>query len=243
MNLRFENLKRCYGDRLVLDLGHGQINCGRITGIIGLQGAGKSTFINIIAGADKPSSGRIMYGYLDNRSNKLFAEELPRDKMALLSQQGYKLHATVEKNIAHHLKQRKLPKEQIRARVVELMNNLELTSLARRRGWQLSEAERQKATVAKTLAPHPELLLMDEPDYDIKDATIASIERVILKENAEHGLTMVLVSNNLAQVRRLCHELIFMHQGRILEQGQTEELLNNPHRPETKDFIENHLAT
>ena len=271
MDLRFENLKRSYGDKTVLDLTSGHIADGRITGLIGPNGAGKSTFLNIVAGLDKPSEGRILYGcagkdgsessanpaakdgstikdssltrdgsVIENGSES-FTEELPRAQMTLLFQQPYLIHTTVEKNIAYPLKLRKVPKDQIKQRVTDLMAELGLTALAKQRGRLLSGGEMQKTAFARALAFHPELLLMDEPTSNIDAAATAEIERIIKKENSEEGMTMIFVGHNLAQIKRLCHEVIFLNQGKIVESGPTSEILINPQHPETQAFIEGRL--
>ncbi|MDR3036892.1 MAG: ATP-binding cassette domain-containing protein [Coriobacteriales bacterium] len=241
MNLRFEDILRCYGERTVLDLGHGQIDDGKITGIIGPNGAGKSTFLNIIAGLDKPSSGRITYGYISTDGHQLFSEDVPRSKMTLLFQQPYLLHTTVEKNIAYPLKLRKWPKEAIAKRTRELMEDTGLTPLAKQRGWRLSSDEMQKAAFARALSFRPELFLMDEPPSNIDSATTAEIEVLLKKANATDGMTVVLVSHDLTQIKRLCDQVIFLHHGRIIESGPVQALLASPQQPETQAFIEGRL--
>lgn len=226
----------------MLDLGHGQINCGRITGIIGPSGAGKSTFLNIIAGLDQATGGRIMYGYLDASGNKLFSEELPKDRMALFFQPTYRAFATIEQNICRSLKQRRLPKEQVWERASGLIADLGLTGLSRMHGWRLSDNIRYKAAFASAISHYPELLLLDEPYLDAAGGTVtADIERLILSENKERGMTVVLVASSIAQARRLCHELIFMHQGQIVERGRTKQLLDKPSHPQTRAFIDGQL--
>ena len=241
MNLRFEDLKRCHGDKTVLDVGCGEIKGGRITGLIGPNGAGKSTFLNIIAGLDRPSEGCMLYEIPTTNGEMAFTEDLPRERMTLLFQQPYLIHTTVEKNIAYPLKLRRTPKEQMQARVAELMDELGLISLARQQGHRISGGEMQKTAFARALSFRPELLLMDEPTSNIDSASTAEIERIIKKENAEEGMTMVFVGHNLAQIKRLCDEVIFMDKGRIVERGLTSEVLGNPQMPETKAFIEGTL--
>ena len=246
MNICYENLKRRYGNKTVLDLDCGLISHGRITGLIGPNGAGKSTLLNIIAGLDKPSEGRIMYGLESegensHDENSRFTDVSPREKMTLLFQQPYLIHTTVEKNIAYPLKLRKVPTSLIKKRVSELMEELGLTGLARQRGWRLSGGEMQKAAFARALSFRPELLLMDEPTSNIDAATTAEIERIIKKENTEEGMTMVFVGHNLAQIKRLCDEVIFMNKGRIIESGPVLDILENPQEPETRAFVEGRL--
>jgi len=151
------------------------------------------------------------------------------------------IHTTVELNLAYPLRLRKVPQDVTKARVAELMDELGLTPLARQKARDLSGGEMQKVAFARALSFRPELLLMDEPTSNIDMAATAEIERIIKKENAEEGMTMVIVGHNLAQIRRLCDEVIFMSQGRIVECGTAAEVLGRPQFPETKAFIEGRL--
>jgi tungstate transport system ATP-binding protein len=228
MNLRFEDLRRRYGEKLVLDLGHGQVDDGKITGIVGPRGAGKSTLLDIIVGLEKPSGGRLMYGSYDVSNRQFFSEDVPHEQIAAPFQRPSRTHRTVEGGITHALKLRELSAERIKARTSELMDELGLTALAKRRGWQLSDDETLKVLFARALALSPELLLIDEPPVALSDATIIAMERLIKRENAERGMTVLLVCSNPAQAQKLCDELIFMRQGRIVARGKTAEMLTRP---------------
>ena len=241
MNLRFENLKRRYGDKTVLDFEQGWITDGTITGLIGPNGAGKTTFLNIVAGLDKPSEGCVTYGYTAENGDPLFTETVPKEKVTLLFQHPYLIHTTVEKNLAYPLKLRKIPKAQIDTRVAELMHEMGLTSLAKQRGRRISGGEMQKVAFARALSFYPELLLMDEATSNLDSATTAEVERIIRRENREKGTTIVIVSHNLAQIKRLCDEVIFIDEGRIIESGSVFGVFDNPQKAETKAFFEDRL--
>jgi len=237
MNLRFEGLKRLHGTKTVLDIEFGQINHGKITGLIGSNGAGKSTFLNIIAGLDKPSDGRVLYGVFDETGKETFSEDPPMQNMTLVFQRPYIMHTSVEKNIAYPLRLRKMPKEQIDERVAELIEELGLSSLSKQRGNRLSGGESQKVAFARAFSFRPGLLLMDEPTANVDYATTADIERIIKKENQKSAMTMVFVSHSLAQIRLLCDEVIYMDKGRIVETGTVGEVFGNPRDPMTKSFL------
>ena len=241
MNLRFENLKRCYGEKTALDFGQGWISGGKITGLIGPNGAGKTTFLNIVAGLDKPSAGCVTYGHTTESGNQLFTEVVPKEKVTLLFQHPYLIHTTVEKNIAYPLKLRKIPKGQIETRVTELMCELGLTALAKQRARSISGGEMQKVAFARALSFYPELLLMDEATSNLDSATTAEVERIIRRENREKGTTIVIVSHNLAQIKRLCDEVIFIHEGRIIESGILPDVFEHPQKAETKVFLADRL--
>ena len=255
MFLRYENLKRVYSVRgvakTVLDLDLGRIGHRRITGIIGPNGAGKSTFMNIVAGIDRPSTGRVLYGISnasdgqdDSRDDDAtvgYSEEAPYERITLLFQQPYLINTTVERNIAYPLRLRKWSRNRIKTRVDELMTELGLTALAKQQSWRLSGGETQKVAFARALSFNPDLLLMDEPTSNIDNTATADIEALLKKTNREDGLTIVMISHNLAQIRRLCDDVIFMNRGRIVEVGLSSDLLANPRQAETRAFIEGEL--
>jgi tungstate transport system ATP-binding protein len=238
MNLRWSGLTRAYGEKTVLDLCPGGIEKGRITGIIGPNGAGKSTLLNIIAGLDKPDSGRVLYG-TDGEGR--YCEEIPRERITLLFQQPYMLHTTVEKNIAYPLKLRKTPLAEIRRRTDELLKEMGLAALAKQNARRLSGGEAQKTAFARALSFNPELLLMDEPTSNIDNTTTADIEALLMRAKAGGGVTMVIAGHNLPQIRRLCDDIIFMNRGIIVETGPASAILANPRDPVTRTFIEGGL--
>ena len=241
MNLCWNRLTRVYGEKIVLDLGPGEIASGRITGVIGPNGAGKSTLLNIIAGLDKPNFGQVRYGDTGANRKERYCAGVPVERITLIFQQPYMLHTTVEKNIAYPLKLRKMPPAEIKRRVDELMNELGLTALAKQKARKLSGGEMQKTAFARALSFNPEVLLMDEPTSNIDNATIADIEALLRRAKTGGGVTMVIVSHNLPQIRRLCDDVIFMNKGIIVEAGQADAILANPREADTRTFIEGGL--
>jgi len=240
MNLRWERLIRAYGEKVVLNLGPGEIASGRITGVIGPNGAGKTTLLNIIAGLDKPDSGHIRYGATGANEKERYGE-IPRERITLLFQQPYMLHTTVEKNIAYPLKLRKTPPAEIKRRTDELMKELGLAVLAKQQARRLSGGEMQKTAFARALSFNPELLLLDEPTSNIDNATIADIEALLRRAKSGGGVTMIIVSHNLPQIRRLCDDVIFINKGIIVEAGPADAILTNPRERDTRTFIEGGL--
>jgi ABC-type multidrug transport system ATPase subunit len=238
MKLRYEGIKRWYGQRAALDLGHGQIEDGRISALIGPQGAGKSTLLNIIAGLERPDAGRMMYGYISDEGHQLFCGTVPKEKIALPFRQPCPAHETLRTYIAQPLKRRGASPEHIEKRTEALMAELGLAPQAKQRGWHLSDDEVQRAAFARALSPSPELLLLDLRDAGMSHATMGDLERLVKKENAERAMMVILISDDLAQVRRLADEVFFMQRGKVLEHGPTLELLSHPTGPETRAFID-----
>ena len=237
MRLKLKNLKKHYGPRLVLDVERCEIPGGAITGLIGSNGAGKTTLMNIIAGLDQPEDGEVLYGLQDGS----FTAELPVKAVTMLFQTPYMLHTTVEKNIAYPLQLRRTEREVIKRRVKNLLDDFELTALAKNKAWRLSGGETQKVALARAVALKPELLLLDEPTSNIDNTSVAFIEKTLDYERSRHNMTSIIISHNLAQIRRLCDHVIFMHEGKIIEQGDAGQTLSKPQDPRTQAFIAGEL--
>jgi len=236
MKLSMKNLTKEYEKRTVLSIEDLQIEEGSLCGIIGPNGAGKSTLINIIAGLLKPSGGELLYG------EKQFAAP-PYKDMTLVFQNPYLIRTTVEKNIAYPLKLRGWTEEQIEERVRELTGELGLSDFRKQKSWKLSGGETQKVALARALSFRPRLLLLDEPTANVDPATTAEIERMLKKINDEDNTTVITITHNLAQARRLCKQVLFMHQGKGIEFGTSEQVLKNPQNELSKRFIAGELLT
>ncbi|MDD2189309.1 MAG: ATP-binding cassette domain-containing protein [Eubacteriales bacterium] len=234
MKLYMENLTKEYEGRKVLDIGKLQIEKGDLCGIIGPNGAGKSTLLNLIAGLIKPTSGRLMYG----DEMELTA---PQKKITMVFQTPYLMHTTVEKNIAYPLKLRNWSSDRIEARVEELTRELGLTNFRRQKSWKLSGGETQKVALARALSFQPELLLLDEPTANVDPSTTAEIEKMLKRINDTSGTTVILVTHNLVQAKRVCAQAIFLNQGKVVEYGESEKMLKSPEHDLTRRFVAGEL--
>lgn len=232
MELRFENLMKQYEGKTVLDLDKCRVSSGSRTAIVGPNGAGKSTLVNMIAGLTKPSSGKIFYGG---------SEQIPAEKVTLVFQKPYLLSTTVEKNISYPLKLRRWKEADILERVESLMSELNLSDLKKRKAWKLSGGEVQKVALARALSFHPQLLLLDEPTANIDPSTTSEIEKMLLKINEKEQVTIVMITHNLAQAKRVCNRCLFFNQGNLLEEGDTADLLQKPTTKEAEIFIRGEL--
>ncbi|MCQ4635579.1 ATP-binding cassette domain-containing protein [Anaerovorax odorimutans] len=232
MELSFEHLTRAYEGKTVLDLEHGSIKSGSRTGIIGPNGAGKSTLLNLIAGLDQATSGKIYYNG---------EARIPGEAITLVFQTPYLISATVEKNIAYPLKLRGWAEEKIEERVGFLCEELNLTGMRKKKAWKLSGGETQKVALARALSFHPRLLLLDEPTANIDPATTAEIEKMLIKINEEEKTTVVLITHNLAQARRTCDRCLFLKGGKLIEEGNAQQILAAPKNELTRKFIAGEL--
>lgn len=201
MEIKINNLEKYYDSRKVLDIDSLTIEKGKITGITGPNGCGKTTLLNIIAGLDKDYKGSITYDGL--ALNRQVA-----DKMTLVFQKPYLFKRTVYENIEYPLKLRGMNKSEIRPRILDILKRLEIENLMEKKAHLLSGGESQKVALARALVFNPELLLLDEPTSNIDPEAIEILEREILRFNQETGGTVIIVTHNLEQSRRLGHRII-----------------------------------
>lgn len=229
MEITIRNLKKSYDGRQVLDAKAGRVREGSRTAIVGPNGAGKSTLLKILAGLESPDEGSVFY---DGK------EDFPQMDVTLVFQKPYLISSTVEKNIAYPMKLRGFSREQIEERITKLTADLNLTEFRKQKAWKLSGGETQKAALARALSFGPKLLLLDEPTANIDPYTTSEIEKMLLSIT---DTTIIMVTHNLAQARRVCDSIVMLHEGRIVESGSTAKILSEPETEEARRFIEGEL--
>jgi len=229
MKLEIKRLIRNYGTKRVLDLEEVIIEKGTRTAVIGPNGAGKSTLLNIVSRIDSASEGEVFYESEDPRL------------VTQVFQQPYMLRTSVERNIQYPLRLRNWPEDRMNKRSDELMEELGLLDLRNQKAWKLSGGETQKVALARALSFQPSLLLLDEPTANIDPATTAEIEEMLLKINREEGTTILFVTHNLAQARRVCDRILFLDKGKLVESGDCLSILQNPTEEKTRRFIAGEL--
>lgn len=231
MEIRIKDIKKSYHDHIVLDIDDLTIKSGRITAIVGPNGAGKSTLLHVIAQMIEKDSGQVYY----NESLKP-----PLLDMTLVFQEPYLIHSTVYQNIAYPLKIRKQPLEMIQQRIETLAKELNMTHLLKKQSNQLSLGEAQKVALARALSFQPKILLLDEPTASLDPYTTSEIERILKKMKDSH-MTIVFITHQLAQAKRIGDDIILLSHGKIVENGECEQFFYHPKQEQTKKFIEGEL--
>ncbi len=234
MDIQISKLVKDYGNHRVLDIQEFFIKKGSLLGIIGLNGAGKSTLIKIIGGLEEATAGQVYY------NGKTVYPDLYKH-MTIVFQKPYLFRTTVFNNIAYPLVLRKYHKKEIRKKVENLLEEMGLEDLQDKKSWTLSGGELQKVALARALIFKPSLLMLDEPTANIDPSSIAIMEKMIKKIHKEENTTVIIITHNLQQAKRLCNDVAFMHRGKIEEAGKMEEIIFHPKKQMTQAFVKGEL--
>lgn len=228
-------LTRIYDEKKVLDIEELELEAGRITGIIGPSGAGKSTLLYILNGLEKPTGGRIVF---DGKELKGELDLQTRRQMSMVFQKPTVFNTSVYENMACSLKLRGVNSEETRERVYELAKLIGLEDKLRQKAATLSGGEAQRLSLARAIIHKPKVLLLDEPTANLDPANVAMIEKLVLLAKTEYKTSVVVITHNMFQARRISEKLVFLLNGSIVESGDTHEVFSNPKDNRTIDFIE-----
>lgn len=231
---RLQGATKCYGAREVCRIDSLEIRRGEILGIMGPSGAGKSTLLRLLNFLEPPTSGSITFkGQALNGSTR--PPLALRRKVAMVFQEPVLLSTTVEGNVAYGLSIR--GEREIKRRVSEAIKLVGLEQLTHAQARTLSGGEAQRAALARAMVIEPEVLLLDEPTANLDPHNVALIEGLISAFNRERGTTIVLVTHNVFQARRLAHRALLLLEGRVIEVGDAAQVFTNPADPRTAAFI------
>ncbi|MCM3739316.1 methionine ABC transporter ATP-binding protein [Oceanobacillus luteolus] len=214
------------------------INNGEIFGVIGYSGAGKSTFIRLINRLEEPSAGTITIE--DNEITNLNQNELriARQDIGMIFQHFNLLWSrTVAENIAFPLEIAGVSKEKRKKRVQELIDLVGLTGRENAYPSQLSGGQKQRVGIARALANKPKLLLCDEATSALDPETTNSILDLLVDINEKMGLTIILITHEMQVIRKICHRVAVMENGKIVELGDVLDVFLHPQQPITKKFV------
>ena len=211
---------------------------GEIFGIIGYSGAGKSTLVRCINLLERPTQGTVT---VDGRELTALSEKelrQERRKIGMIFQQFNLMTArTVAQNVAFPLKDSGLSKEETAAKVTQLLELVGLPDKAGSYPAQLSGGQKQRVAIARALASDPKVLLCDEATSALDPQTTQSILRLIRDINQKTGITVVVITHEMAVVKEICHRVAVMEKGRVVETGDVFSLFSAPKEPVTRSFV------
>lgn len=206
---------KTYNKRVVLNLPELELPKGQITAVIGPNGSGKSTFAKILAKIE----------YADDKRPLLAGSSV-----GYLPQKSFPFRMSTEKNI--------LQNGNDRARAAELMKALDIGGLAGQSAKKLSGGETARMALARLLMGQYDLLILDEPTSAMDmESTLAS-EHLIADYCHKTGCAVLLITHSIQQARRMARQVAFLHQGKLIEQGETDVVLSKPSQAETKQFLD-----
>ena len=214
------------------------VETGEIFGIIGFSGAGKSTLVRCINLLERPTSGEML---LDGQElTALPPKQLrqTRKKIGMIFQHFNLMPSrTVAGNVAYPLRGSGLSREQIAAKVQSLLELVGIGDKADAFPSQLSGGQKQRVAIARALANDPSVLLCDEATSALDPQTTKAILHLLRDLNAKLGLTIVLITHEMAVVREICHRVAVMEHGRVAEQGEVFNVFVDPRQDITRSFI------
>jgi len=233
--LKIDRVTKKFDETVAVDDVSLSIHQGEIFALLGGSGSGKSTLLRMLAGFERPSEGRI---FLDGQD---ITDLPPYERPINMMFQSYALfpHMTVEQNIAFGLKQDRLAKEEITARVNEMLSLVQMTQYAKRKPHQLSGGQRQRVALARSLAKRPKLLLLDEPmgALDKKLRSQMQLELVQIIERV--GVTCVMVTHDQEEAMTMAERIAIMSHGWIAQVGSPMDIYETPASRLVCEFIGN----
>jgi D-methionine transport system ATP-binding protein len=220
-----------------------KVAAGEVYGIIGTSGAGKSTLLRTINLLQRPDSGQVWVR--GGEVTWLEGEALRQLRLKIgMVFQHFELvgSRSIFDNIALPLRAAKLPEARIRERVAELLDLVELKDKERALPGQLSGGQKQRVGIARALANQPDLLLCDEPTSALDLETTESILDLLGDINRRLGLTIVVISHEMAVIKRICHRVAVMKDGKVVEENGVYEIFSSPQHPLSQELVEKSLG-
>lgn len=211
---------------------------GEIFGIIGLSGAGKSTLVRCINFLEKPTSGKVIFDGKD--LGALTPKELraARTEMGMIFQSfNLLMQRTALQNICFPLEIAKMPKEDAKKRAMELLEIVGLDDRADAYPAQLSGGQKQRVAIARALASNPKVILCDEATSALDPTTTRGVLELLQKINREMGVTVVIITHEMAVIEEICHRVAIIDNSQIQEIGDVAEIFNNPKTDIARDLI------
>ena len=235
--IKVVDLHKRFDDTPVLTGITEEINEGEVVVVIGPSGSGKSTFLRCLNLLEEPDQGEV---YIDGEQINMPGVNVDRlrQKMGMVFQHFNLFpHLTVLENITlAPLKTGRMNAEQARKKALELLDRVGLSEKAGAYPASLSGGQKQRIAIARALAMEPEILLFDEPTSALDPEMVGEVLDV-MKNLAKSGMTMVVVTHEMGFAREVGTRLLFIDEGKVLEKGTPEEVLNHPKQERTQSFL------
>lgn len=249
--IKTENICKSFGSVDVLKNVSLTVEPGEVVVIIGPSGAGKSTYLRSLNHLEKPTSGKIWIDdkLIENRVNGHNQVKLPhKERAAILLEMGMVFqrfnlfpHKTALQNVMlAPMNVKGVPEKEAKEKAVKLLNQVGLGDKLDSYPAKLSGGQQQRVAIARALAMEPKMMLFDEPTSALDPELVGDVLNV-MKELAEEGMTMLVVTHEMGFAREVADRVVFMYDGAILEEGSPKEIFTNPKHDRTRQFLQSVL--
>jgi tungstate transport system ATP-binding protein len=236
---RIEDLAKIYHGRQVLNISALEIQAGEVLALVGPSGAGKSTLLRLLNFLESPSHGKIVFRGIEFSAGM----EMPlplRRQVTTVFQQPVLLEGSVQENVTYGLRLR--GQHNHASLCYEMLRRVGMEKFTRQRSRSLSGGEAQRVALARALAITPNVLLLDEPTANLDPYNVSLIETIIKEMTQEHGTTIILVTHNVFQARRMAQRVGLLLEGKLIETAPVEMFFSQPVDPRTSAFIRGELV-
>ncbi|MFD1739083.1 amino acid ABC transporter ATP-binding protein [Bacillus salitolerans] len=239
--IEIRDLHKHFGDLQVLKGINVNVERGKVVVVIGPSGSGKTTLLRCLNVLETPNSGQVKIGNstLTFSGKVSKADILSFRKLTGMVFQSYNLfpHLTALENVMEGpITVKKMEKYRARQKAEELLSKVGLREKMKEYPYQLSGGQQQRVGIARALAMEPEVMLFDEPTSALDPELVGEVLKV-MKDLAQEGMTMIVVTHEMSFAREVADEVIFMDQGHIIERGAPSELFTSPREERTKQFL------
>ena len=235
--LKINHLSKSFGNHEVLRDIDFTVEKGDVTSIIGASGSGKSTLLRCINLLEIPTAGEILY-HGENVASRGYNAAAYRSRVGMVFQSFnlFNNMTVLENCIVGQVKVLKKSREEAKAHAMYYLEKVGMAPYINAKPRQISGGQKQRVAIARALAMDPEVLLFDEPTSALDPEMVGEVLSV-MQALAQEGMTMLVVTHEMAFARDVSTRVVYMNQGVICEDGTPEELFGNPRKQETKDFL------
>lgn len=236
--IKVEHLKKSFGKKEVLKDISANVEKGKVISIIGPSGSGKSTFLRCLNVLETPTSGKIIFDGQDLTHISEKELDILREKMGMVFQ-SFNLfpNMNVVENVKlAPMKVKGVSEEEAEKQALELLDKVGLKDRAKQYPSSLSGGQQQRVAIARALAMDPEVMLFDEPTSALDPEMVGEVLKT-MQDLADSGMTMVIVTHEMGFAKTVADKVIFLEDGKIVEENSSQEFFNNPKTDRAKEFL------
>lgn len=232
--LEVENLRKEFGDTVAVEDLSFHLRRGEILGLLGVNGAGKSTTMNMLLSLTEPTSGSI----------RIFSMPMPKERIAILQRCNFSsAYAALPSNLLVHQNLRIFGMiyrvRNLEARITELLELFEISHLRNRVAGRLSSGEGTRMNLCKALLNAPELLMLDEPTASLDPDIADKVRKALRRVQKETNVGILYTSHNMRDIEEVCDRVLFIHEGRVVAEGTPAQIVRDSHHGSLEElFIE-----